>query len=38
MRPPLDGAAAATPQPSVPPRFSPRDRYDPEIFNRQYHK
>jgi len=37
MRPPLDGSAA--PQPSAaPPRFSPRDRYDPEIFNRQYDK
>lgn len=35
MRPPLDGGSVAGP---APPRFSPRDRYDPEIFNRQYHK
>jgi hypothetical protein len=35
MRPPLDGASAAGP---ASPRFSQRDRYDPEIFNRQYHK
>jgi hypothetical protein len=37
MRPQLDGSAAA-PRGAAPPRFSPRDRYDPEIFNRQYHK
>jgi len=36
MRPPLDSSAAAPPA-AAPQRFSPRDRYDPEIFNRQYH-
>lgn len=36
MRPPHDRPAA--PAGSTPARFSPRDRYDAEIFNRQYHK
>jgi hypothetical protein len=34
MRPPLDQPAGSA-KSSV--QFTPRDRFDPEIFNRQYH-
>jgi hypothetical protein len=33
MRPPLDQPASSPP----PSRTAPRDRFDPDIFNRQYH-
>jgi hypothetical protein len=36
MRPPLDASSASRPAESPRP-FTPRDRYDPEIFNRRYH-
>jgi hypothetical protein len=34
MRPPLEQPTGSA---KSPPQFVPRDRYDPEIFNRQYH-
>src|SRR5262249_11893972 len=34
MRPPLEQPAGSGKSPA---QFAPRDRYDPEIFNRQYH-
>jgi hypothetical protein len=41
MRPPLDAAdqpsRPTTSPPPTPGRFTPRDRYDAEIFNRRYH-
>ncbi len=35
MRPPLDARPASAAEP--PRTFTPRDRYDPEIFNRRFH-